>query len=121
MIKNRSGKIINISSIFGSVSKSKRASYSSSKSGLLGLTRACALDLAKHNILVNSVSPGFVNTSLTKRILGKNTITKIKRDIPLKKLATPSEIIPYIIFLTSDHNKYITGQNCVIDGGYTIQ
>lgn len=121
MIKNRSGKIINISSIFGSVSKSKRASYSSSKSGLLGLTRACALDLAKYNILVNSVSPGFVNTSLTKRILGKNTIIKIKRDIPLKKLATPSEIIPYIIFLTSDHNKYITGQNCVIDGGYTIQ
>ena len=71
MIKNRSGKIINISSIFGSVSKSKRASYSSSRSGLLGLTRACALDLAKHNILVNSVSPGFVNTSLTKEFWAK--------------------------------------------------
>ena len=121
MIKKRKGKIINISSIFGSISKSKRASYSSSKSGLIGLTKACALDLAKYNILVNSLSPGFVDTVLTKKILGKKIISKMKTSIPLKKLAKPEDIVPYIIFLSSDQNKYITGQNCIIDGGYTIQ
>ena len=121
MIKRRKGKIINISSIFGSISKSKRASYSSSKSGLIGLTKASALDLAKYNILVNSVSPGFIDTKLTRKILGKNLMKKMKNQIPLKKIAKPDEIIPYIIFLSSDNNNYITGQNCVIDGGYTIQ
>ncbi len=121
MIKKRKGKIINISSIFGSISKSKRAIYSSSKSGLIGLTRACALDLAKYNILVNSVSPGFVDTVLTRKILGKKLMNKMKNDIPLKKIAKPEEIAPYIIFLSSDNNYYITGQNCVIDGGFIIQ
>ena len=121
MIKRRKGKIINISSIFGSISKSKRASYSSSKSGLMGLTKASALDLAKYDILVNSVSPGFIDTKLTRKILGKNLMKKIKNQIPLKKIAKPDEIIPYIIFLSSDNNNYITGQNCVIDGGFVIQ
>ena len=121
MIKRRKGKIINISSIFGSISKSKRASYSSSKSGLIGLTKASALDLAKYNILVNSVSPGFIDTKLTRKVLGKNLMKKMKNQIPLKKIAKPDEIIPYIIFLSSDNNNYITGQNCVIDGGFVIQ
>ena len=120
MIKRRKGKIINISSIFGSISKSKRASYSSSKSGLIGLTKASALDLAKYNILVNSVSPGFIDTKLTRKILGKNLMKKMKNQIPLKKIAKPDEIIPYIIFLSSDNNNYITGQNCVIDGGFVM-
>ena len=121
MIKKRQGKIVNISSIFGSISKNKRASYSSSKSGLIGLTKACALDLAKYNILVNSLSPGFVNTLLTKKILGKKLMKKMEKNIPIKKMASPEDIVPYIIFLTSDYNQYITGQNCIIDGGYTIQ
>ena len=121
MIKRRKGKIINISSIFGSISKSKRASYSSSKSGLIGLTKASALDLAKYNILVNSVIPGFIDTKLTIKILVKNLMKKMKNQIPLKKIAKPDEIIPYIIFLSSDNNNYITGQNCVIDGGFVIQ
>ena len=69
MIKIKSGKIINIASIFGNVSKSMRASYSSSKFGLKGLTRSTALDLAPFNILANSVSPGFIGTRLTKKIL----------------------------------------------------
>ena len=121
MIIKRSGKIINIASIFGSLSKSKRASYSSSKSGLIGLTKACALDLAKYNILVNAISPGFVDTILTRKILGKKIMNKIKKNVPLNKIAKPEEIVPYIVFLSSHHNHYITGQNCVIDGGFTIQ
>ena len=85
------------------------------------MTKASALDLAKYNILVNSVSPGFIDTKLTKKILGKNLMKKIKNQIPLKKIAKPDEIIPYIIFLSSDNNNYITGQNCVIDGGFVVQ
>ena len=121
MITKRTGKIINIASIFGSVSKSKSASYSSSKSGLIGLTKACALDLAKYNILVNAISPGFVDTILTRKFLGKKIMNKIKKNVPLNKIAKPEEIVPYIVFLSSHHNHYITGQNCVIDGGFTIQ
>ena len=68
MIKKRSGKIINIGSIWSEISKSKRSVYSASKAGLVGATRGIAIDLAMHNILVNSISPGFVNTSLTKKI-----------------------------------------------------
>ena len=88
---------------------------------MIGLTKACALDLAKYNILVNSLSPGFVNTLLTKKILGKKLMKKMEKNIPIKKMASPEDIVPYIIFLTSDYNQYITGQNCIIDGGYTIQ
>ena len=119
MIKQKAGKIINISSIFGVVSKEMRSMYSTSKSALIGLTKASALDLAKYNILVNSVSPGFVDTQLTRRILGKKGIRNIVKEIPIKKLAQTKEIADLIIFLSSNYNSYITGQNFVIDGGYT--
>ena len=119
MIKQKFGKILNIASIFSVVSKKKRASYSSTKWGLVGLTKAVALDLAPYNILVNSLSPGFVKTELTEKILGKSGMTKISNTIPLKRLANPSEIAKTALYLTSDLNTYITGQNIVIDGGYT--
>ena len=77
--------------------------------------------MAKYNILVNAVSPGFVDTVLTRKVLGINLMNKMKKDIPLKKIARPEEIIPYVIFLSSDNNHYVTGQNCVIDGGFIIQ
>ena len=67
MIKNKYGRILNIASVFSVVSKQKRSSYSSSKWGLVGLTKASSLDLAKHNILVNALSPGFIDTKLTKK------------------------------------------------------
>jgi len=120
MKKNKSGRIINISSIFGCISKKQRSLYSSSKFGINGLTKASALDLAEYNILVNSVSPGFVLTNLTKKILGKE-ITKLKSKIPIKRMANTEEIINLIIFLSSSYNSYITGENIIIDGGFTIQ
>ena len=113
------GKIINIASIFGVVSKAKRATYSTTKWGLIGLTKAIAHDLAPHNILVNAVSPGFVDTELTRRILGEKEIKNLVDTIPQKRLADTKEIAKTVIFLASDHNTYITGQNIIVDGGFT--
>jgi 3-oxoacyl-[acyl-carrier protein] reductase len=113
------GRMVNISSIFGVVSKIKRASYSTTKWGLIGFTKAIALDLGEHNILVNAVSPGFVDTDLTRKILGEDEIKNIIQDIPVKKLAVPDDIARTVLFLSSDLNTYITGQNIIIDGGFT--
>ena len=119
MIKKRSGKIINISSIFGIVGKSGRSLYSATKFGLVGLTKSTALDLAKYNILVNSVSPGIINAGLTKKILNSKEAKKIKKEIPLNKLGEALDVSHLVCFLCSSFNNYITGQNFVIDGGYT--
>ena len=120
MIKKKSGKIINIGSIWSEISKSKRSVYSASKAGLVGATRGIAIDLAKYNILVNSISPGFVNTNLTKKNLRKEEIKNIKKDIPLQKFASVDDIANYVIFLSSDFNTYMSGQNILIDGGFSI-
>ena len=119
MIVKKYGHIINIASIFGVVSKTKRAAYSASKWGLVGLTKAVALDLAKYNIMVNAVSPGFVNTELTKKILSDKEIKELTEIIPIKRFASPEEIAKTVLFLSSNYNKYISGQNIIIDGGYT--
>ena len=118
MKKNKYGKIINISSIWGKKSKEKRISYSTSKYALNGLTISSSIELAKYNILVNSISPGFVDTKLTRRVLSKIEINQIKKQIPIGRLAKPSEIVPLILFLTSDLNTYITGQIIYVDGGF---
>ena len=119
MKSQKSGKIINVSSIFGVVSKEKRAAYSTTKWGLVGFTKAVALDLAPHNILVNAVSPGFVDTELTRRILGNEGIEELVEKIPQQRLANREEIAKIVLFLASDHNTYITGQNIIVDGGFT--
>ena len=119
MIKNKYGKIINISSIFGSVSRTMRSSYSSSKFGIKGLTKATALDLASKNIYVNSISPGFIDTKLTRKVLKKSGILKITKDIPLLRMGKPKEIAYLALYLASDYNTYITGQDFLIDGGFT--
>ena len=119
MIKNKNGNILNISSIFGSVGKEKRSSYSSSKWGLIGLTKSTSLDLAKYNILVNALSPGVIKSNLTRKILGEEGIKKIKKEIPLNRLASVEEIAKVVLFMISSHNTYITGQNIIVDGGYT--
>jgi 3-oxoacyl-[acyl-carrier protein] reductase len=121
MIKKKNGKIINISSIFGLISKEKRSSYSSSKFGILGLTKSSALDLANKNILINSISPGFIDTDLTRKILKISGMKKIAKTIPMRRLGDIKEVANLSIFLASNYNTYITGQNIVIDGGFTIK
>ena len=120
IMKNQGyGRMVNIASIFGVVSKAKRAAYSTTKWGLVGFTKAVALDLAPNNILVNAVSPGFVDTELTRRILGEKEIEKLVDTIPQKRLADAGEIAKTVVFLSSHHNTYITGQNIIVDGGFT--
>lgn len=118
MKKNKYGRIINIGSIFGVISREKRSIYTSSKSGLIGMTKAIAVDLAPYNILVNSVSPGFVLTDLTKEILTSSEIKELELKIPLRRFATPEDISKVVLFLSSDLNTYISGQNIIVDGGY---
>lgn len=118
MTKRKYGRIVNISSIFGVGSRAGRSSYSASKSGLIGQTRACALDLAKDNILVNALCPGFVLTDLTRRVLGREGMEEVSKQIPLGRLAETKDIVPAVLFLASSLNTYITGQTLIVDGGY---
>jgi len=118
MKANNYGRIINVSSVFGVISKARRVLYSMSKFGLRGLTVSSAIDLAPFNILVNSVSPGFVVTELTQRILGSAEMERMAAELPIGRFAQPEEISRSILFLASDLNTYITGHNLIIDGGF---
>ncbi|MFH1727674.1 MAG: SDR family oxidoreductase [Pseudomonadota bacterium] len=123
MIKQKNGgRILNVSSIFGIVSKAKRGSYSASKAGMIGLSRACALDLAPYSILVNALCPGFTVTELTASILSPDEMAKLaKEEVPLGRFAEVDEISKVALFLCSDMNTYLTGQTIVVDGGMVIR
>jgi len=120
MEKNNFGRIVNISSIFGKLSRGKRSLYSMSKFGLHGLTVSLSAELSNKNILTNTVSPGFINTDLTKRILSKKEMKDLARNVPIGRFGEPEEIARLVLFLCSEENSYITGQNIFIDGGFTI-
>lgn len=113
------GRIVNIASIFGVVSKEFRASYSASKFALDGMTAALAAEVAADGVLANCVSPGFIDTELTRRILGAEGIASLTKQIPMKRLGSASEIATFVAWIVSDENTYISGQNLVIDGGFT--
>jgi 3-oxoacyl-[acyl-carrier protein] reductase len=119
MKKNGYGRILNVASIFSKISKEKRSIYSMTKSGLHGLTVGSSNDLARYNILINSISPGFVLTDLTKKNLSKNEIEAYENAIPANRLGTVDDISKLAVFLISDLNQYLTGQNIIIDGGFT--
>lgn len=120
MSKNDGGKIINISSIWSKISKSNRTLYSTMKTGIIGMTRSMAIEWAKNNILINAVSPGFVMTELTDSSLTNEQKNKLKEQVPVGRFAKPEEIASFVSFLCSEKNKYLTGQNIIIDGGFTI-
>ena len=121
MKQKKYGKILNISSVAGIISKPGQSAYSATKSGLLGLTRSIALDLANYNILVNAICPGTTQTTMVGTLLSTGQKEAIIKNVPLGRLATPDEIAAYVLFLVSGLNSYMTGQTIVIDGGYTIQ
>lgn len=118
MKKNKWGRIINISSAFGIVSRGKQVLYSATKHGINGMTKALALELAQYNILVNSVCPGFTKTDLVAKKNSLEKISQIQADIPLGRLAEPKEIGELVKFLISEKNTYMTGSTIVIDGGF---
>jgi 3-oxoacyl-[acyl-carrier protein] reductase len=119
MIKRNWGRIVNISSIWGVVTRPGRLSYSASKMALLGINKTLAVEWAKNNVLVNAVSPGFTLTELTKTTNTEEELNIIKNKIPQNRLALPEEIAKGVLFLSSNLNSYIVGQNLIIDGGYT--
>jgi len=121
-MKRRSwGRIVNISSIFGVVTRERRGAYSMVKSGLNGLSRTAAVEFAPHGILVNSVCPGYVATDLTRQNNSPADLEKIAASIPAGRLAEPDEIARFVAWLCSDANSYLTGQTLLVDGGFTCR
>ena len=118
MKRQRWGRIVNIASIWSVITKPGRAMYTSSKFGLVGATKAAAVDLGEHNVLVNAVSPGFTLTELTKRTLPADEQERLASEVPLRRFAQPEEMARIVLFLASEWNTYITGQNLVADGGF---
>ena len=119
MCQRRFGRIVNITSLYGVVSRAGRAAYSASKFGLFGFSRALALELAPYNVLVNCLAPGFVETDMTRQVLGAKGMAQMRVQIPIKRMAQPEEIARYVRFLASEDNSYLTGQQVVVDGGFT--
>lgn len=122
MIKNKYGRIINIASIaMGGVGVGFQAiaHYCASKGGIVALTEALAVELAPYNILVNSISPGVIETEMSKQILNDpQSKNNLLSRIPLKRAGKPEEIASLIVFLASDKASYITGANFIVDGGW---
>jgi len=121
MKKRGYGRIINIGSIWGVVSKEKRCVYSMTKNGIHGMTNTLAVELGKYNILVNTVCPGYVNTALTKKNVPLKEAKKIYGEIPVGRFAEPEEIAEIVYYFGSEKNTYMTGQKIVVDGGFTVK
>jgi 3-oxoacyl-[acyl-carrier protein] reductase len=116
MLKQRAGRIINISSVVAETGNAGQANYVASKAGLIGLTRAIAVEVASRNITVNAVAPGFITTPMTD-VLSQEIKDKMKSLIPLGRMGTDREIATAIVFLASDEAGYITGQVLDVNGG----
>lgn len=119
MKKQQYGRIVNIASIWSILSKTRRTSYSITKNALVGLTKNLSVELASFGIMVNAVSPGFTMTELTKKNLSQEEINILANQVPANRFANPVEIAHLILFLSSFENSYLTGQNIIIDGGFT--
>ncbi len=120
MLRARTGRIVNMSSVSGQAGQAGQANYSSSKAGLIGLTKATAREVASRGITVNAVAPGFIVTDLTKDL--PETLTdQLKAQTPLGRFGTVDEIANAVAFLVSDEAGYITGQVLAVDGGLVMQ
>lgn len=118
MIKNNWGRVINIGSILGEVSREFRSIYSMTKSGIVGMTRAHSAEFAKFGVLVNCVAPGYLDTDLTRKNLGTSGMQEISKQIPVGHLGSPRDIAEIVRYLASDSSAFITGQVFTIDGGF---
>ncbi len=119
MIKQRSGKIINIASIIGIIGNPGQSNYSASKAGIIALTKTMAKELASRNITVNAVAPGFIQTEMTAK-LPEEVKEKMLGAIPLGKLGSPEDVAGVCLFLASEDSNYITGQTIIVDGGMVM-
>lgn len=116
MVKQRYGKIINISSVIGIIGNAGQVNYSASKAALIGVTKSLAKELGSRNITVNAVAPGYIKTAMTDRLPDKVRNDMLSR-IPLGRLGEPKDVAEAVLFLASEEASYITGQVLVVDGG----
>lgn len=119
MLKQRSGRIINISSVVGLAGNPGQANYVAAKAGVLGLTKSTAKELASRGITVNAVAPGFIETDMTA-ILDEDLQQEMRKQIPLARLGTPDNVAAAVRFLASEDAAYITGQTLNVDGGMVM-
>lgn len=117
----RGGRMVCVGSVWGSISRPGRAAYSASKAGLDGLTRALALEFAGSGVLVNSVAPGYTDTDMARRYNSGADLDRIRKSIPLGRLADPRDVAEAVFFLGSEQNRYVTGQVLAVDGGFSVQ
>ena len=118
MAERNQGRVVNIGSIWGVRSYQERAMYSMTKFGIDGVSRAIAREYGKHNVLVNTVAPGFMKTEMTDKNLSSDKQAELCETIPLGRFAQPAEVAEVVHFLCSSRNTYLTGQTIVVDGGF---
>ena len=119
MIKQKAGRIINLSSVVGVAGNAGQTNYSASKAGVIGFTKSLAKEVASRNILVNAIAPGFIDTDMTK-VLSDSVKEGINAQIPLRRMGSPKEVAKVVKFLSSEDSSYITGQVINIDGGMVM-
>ena len=116
MLKNKYGRIINITSIVGHTGNLGQANYAASKAGIIGMTKSLAIEYAKKNITLNCVSPGFIKTNMTENIL-ENVKAMLTSRIPMAKLGSGEDVANSVAFLSSEAASYITGETIHVNGG----
>ncbi|MGB5850050.1 MAG: 3-oxoacyl-[acyl-carrier-protein] reductase [Ignavibacteriaceae bacterium] len=119
MIKQRSGRIINMASVVGLIGNAGQANYVASKAGVIGFTKAMARELASRNVTVNAIAPGFIQTAMTDKLTDEQKEPLLKT-IPLGRMGQPEDIAKVVVFLSSSLADYITGQVIAVDGGMTM-